>query len=370
MIDVAAVPHPKTKIFNLVGSQKPSFRSKRRSSSTTSHASSSADPSSSPSSPPSSVLVEIALPRAGFMRGDAIKLSIRIKHNTPIKNLRGSIITFYRSSRFISASGDPQQYRKDLAQTVSPILCDPRSLACTISPRVRIPPDTFPTNSYLTYVSFRYFIEVLLDLRTRSTVWQGTDHDDTLLQDLTLASVEGPGILDTSALKREKNVVTYESEIIIGTIDSSNPHHLVSDHRYPRYSETEALLSSNTPTNTSSPSSSTQAIPLSQLPPPQLPPDQFNDIAPTSKADALAAEQALLPSMPPDAEGSAPEGDDEAHAPPTHDDDDTIHPLTKAEEAAGILRHQATAPYPSAPPSHPDDHSEDDEEKATAPALD
>jgi len=52
--------------------------------------------------PPGEITADIELHKAGYLKGDEIRLNVKIKHVIPIKNLKGAIVTFYRMSRFDS----------------------------------------------------------------------------------------------------------------------------------------------------------------------------------------------------------------------------------------------------------------------------
>lgn len=162
----------------------------------------------------------VELVRAGYLKGDTIALNIQVHHVKPIKNMKGTIATLYRLSRFDSNELAPQSFRKDLSQSVSPLLVDPKSLVYRISPRLRIPADAFPTIKGAGPVSFRYFVEVVLDLNGRTTVWQsgaGSPSDDGCYN----FSTETGGVaMETDSLKREKGSHCVVFEVIIGTKDT------------------------------------------------------------------------------------------------------------------------------------------------------
>ena len=48
------------------------------------------------------IQVQIELDKAGYLKGEQMRLNIKVKHTKPIKNLKGAIVTFYRLSRFDS----------------------------------------------------------------------------------------------------------------------------------------------------------------------------------------------------------------------------------------------------------------------------
>jgi len=194
------------------------------------------------------IYTEVELHKAGYLKGEQIRLNIKIKHTKAIKNLKGAIVTFYRMSRFDSPKyksppnktpptsgvfnswqrsltfcdrGEPSTFRKDLAQTVSPILVNPATKEYTFSPKIRIPPDTFPTINNVQYISFRYYLEVILDLNPKTSVFQtfSTAHDYASEEVKTgLFSF----IDTTELLKKSKPFVQVSQfEIIVGTIDSA-----------------------------------------------------------------------------------------------------------------------------------------------------
>jgi hypothetical protein len=48
------------------------------------------------------IQADVELHKAGYLKGEQIRLNIKIRHTKPIKNLKGAIVTFYRMSRFDS----------------------------------------------------------------------------------------------------------------------------------------------------------------------------------------------------------------------------------------------------------------------------
>lgn len=163
----------------------------------------------------------VDISRAGFLKGETIALNIKVDHIKPIKNMKGTIATLYRLSRFDSPNMAPQSFRKDLCQTISPLLVDPRSLCYKISPRLRIPADVFPTTKSAGPVSFRYFVEVVLDLNGRTTVWQGGP-GSSMVDAVSNYSIETGGeAMETDALKRDRGAHCVLFEVVIGTKDTS-----------------------------------------------------------------------------------------------------------------------------------------------------
>lgn len=157
---------------------------------------------------------KVFLGQAGALAGDSISVKAVLCHTKPVKSLRGCIVTLYRLSRFDNESSEAKSFRKDLAQTVSPLFVDPKSLSGAVSTSLRIPPDTFPTIATAPLISFRYFVEVVLDLRGKLT---GNDLSGKKLVTNTL------GFAETDALRREKGILNMQQEITIGTMCHTSP---------------------------------------------------------------------------------------------------------------------------------------------------
>lgn len=157
----------------------------------------------------------VTVGHAGQLAGESIPVLIGVHHVKPVKCLRGCIVTLYRLSRFDMRSGEAVSFRKDLAQNISPLLIDPSTLSTTIKSTVRIPLDTFPTIANAPLVSFRYYIEVVLDLSGKITVREPAQKYNSTPS----------GFIETETLKRNKGVLNVQQEIIVGTACTkpSNP---------------------------------------------------------------------------------------------------------------------------------------------------
>lgn len=138
--------------------------------------------------------------RGGYLRGESFPVKITIQHVKCVKCLRGLVVTLCRFSKVTCNDDEPQSFRKDLSQTVSPLYTDPVTFSSTVSTTLRIPPDVFPTTKGHGLVSFNYCVEVVIDLAGK---WD-------LEEDRT-------GFLHTDRLKRNKGVVSLWTEVIIGT---------------------------------------------------------------------------------------------------------------------------------------------------------
>jgi hypothetical protein len=258
--------------------------------------------------------------------------------------------------------GEPSTFRKDLAQTVSPILIDPTTKDYNFSPKIRIPPDTFPTINNVQYISFRYYLEVILDLNPKTSLFQTFSTADDYAPD---EIKNGPfNVIDTmELLKKSKPFVQVSQfEIIVGTIDSAAkdleaqlPREAQFLHHYSgRSSNSRRMPSGQFPSapvlsrrRDSAESSNSSAPSFTRLPPP--PPFSRGSSTPTgitlaggpprhnrsknsrssiSKSVLAEREEALLPSAPP--EINLPDTD--ASAPPiTMDNESPIDPRLSSD---------------------------------------
>lgn len=216
------------------------------------------------------VSATIELLKAGCLRGESIPLKVNITHNKPIKSLHGIIITLVRQGRFdthnpmsslstkssstslkkglsLSSGGSVTTFRKDLSQVIMPLIVDPHTLTTTVRANIRVPEDAFPTISNVPrqMVSFRYYIEVLIDLGGKLAGKEEFLNGVGMVNIPGATSGEigadggklGPGpvdasgmmavygakVVETDRIRREiKNVVSCRFEVIVGTTDSAS----------------------------------------------------------------------------------------------------------------------------------------------------
>lgn len=441
LIDIGSHPRPKPRIIPLeIGNKRSRIRSSHGSSDEKGalkcgpNPKATSDPATPNSSSPhitidnasiksnsakksSDVTATIELLRAGALRGESISVKISVKHTKPVKSLHGIIVTLVRVGRFdtfpISAnglnskgsasslkkglslgsgSGTTTTFRKDLSQVIAPLIVDPNTLTTVVSTSVRVPEDSFPTINSVPgqIVSFKYFIEVLVDLGGKlagkedfltgvgmvnipaaATGELGRVEANLGNGDMSgIMAVYGAKVIETEKIRRDvKNVVSCRFEVIVGTTDSANGKgrrreanisnfinlttqdtSLVLDpvggrgYRHPGYDygHKRAIISPDgivdsllTPPPPPSPSVqiSLPAIPAFPedrrvaMPIPPPPPDMCNF---NEKTRLRMAEQALLPSVPP--------GFDEVAAP------------TATTENPAYAPSASHSPIPSAPP--------------------
>lgn len=207
--------------------------------------------------------------RHGALPGDTVPVRVKVEHT---KATRGVVIaTLYRQGRIdmlpplrvVSRSkdkkpeyedvypksrtglgglyftkGNPNMaFRKDLTQTSTMMIVDPRTKTADVKFSIRVPNEAFPTMNNIPggMISFTYHIEVVIDLT-------GKLGETRLLPSLTTngpsftSSVEAPpnqlttdwasNILDTAPLRRTKNVAAFELPLTIGTEDSNRSKRL------------------------------------------------------------------------------------------------------------------------------------------------
>jgi hypothetical protein len=225
------------------------------------------------------ITTTIELLKAGCLPGDSVPLRVSIQHTKFIRSVRGIIITLYRQSRIDSApplslftdvkgkaaeklkheeyypksktglgglsltsAGSSSVFRKDLSQTIAPIIIDPATLSTVVTASIRVPEDVFPTITGVPgeMISFRYHIEVVIDLGGKlggqskhiprlgmvniPSNFMSNGHQMNIPDGGTNAGMLatwGTSIIDTDHIRREKSVVACLFEIIVGTTDSA-----------------------------------------------------------------------------------------------------------------------------------------------------
>lgn len=230
-------------------------------------------------SSPSSILdrtitATTEISRGGALPGETLQVKVSVDHTKPIRSPQGIIVTLYRQGRIdaypattsngpgkgehgqreefypksktglgglsLNPSKSSSVFRKDLAQSFAPLLVDPRTLTTTVKTSIRIPDDAFPTmrNVPRGIITFRYFIEVAIDLRGKLNAQNFLPRLNMTTAGSTYAPFEqnqktiGPSeenavaawsdnIIDTDRIRREKSVVACQFDILIGSLDST-----------------------------------------------------------------------------------------------------------------------------------------------------
>ncbi|KAJ9296071.1 hypothetical protein DTO271G3_5646 [Paecilomyces variotii] len=222
--------------------------------------------------------------RAGALPGDTVPIKISINHSKQIRSPHGIIITLYRQSRIdmhpAIPVGQPEEgkkpiyediypksrtglgglsfgttrsssvFRKDLSQTFAPLIVDPATMTAQMKMSIRVPEDAFPTITRVpgAMISFRYYIEVVMDLRGKLAAsdrflprlnmvsggksFSSSGHvvnvSDSNANSVT-ANWAG-NIMDTDQIRREKGVVALVFEVVVGTRDSGrHQRHLAEE---------------------------------------------------------------------------------------------------------------------------------------------
>ncbi|KAM0721667.1 hypothetical protein Q7P37_002592 [Cladosporium fusiforme] len=200
----------------------------------------------------------------GCLRGDSIPIKVSVNHVKHIKSMNGVIVTLFRQARVdmhpaiplgpteksknpkyedyyprsktglgglsLSGAGSSHMFRKDLSQTVQPLIVDPGSLVSEVTVKVRVPDDAFPTISTVpgAMISFRYYVEVVVDIQgkfgAQERATQGltgvTATTSSGGDELETVNTSNPHMVDTAPARRDKGVVSATFEVVIGTRDS------------------------------------------------------------------------------------------------------------------------------------------------------
>ncbi|TIA10154.1 hypothetical protein D6C80_08216 [Aureobasidium pullulans] len=221
------------------------------------------------------ITATVELLKGACLRGDSFPVRISINHTKHIKSINGIIITLYRQARVdmhpalplgpvsdgqkrkyedyypksitglgglsLSGAGSSHTFRKDLAQILVPLYVDPVSLTAEINAKIGVPHGAFPTITSVpgAMISFRYYIEIVLDIQGKlthdrylsqhgsgpvSAASRPVDNKENSLfngpDDTPFLMLNGAGILDTAPIRRDKSVATCTFEVVVGTTDS------------------------------------------------------------------------------------------------------------------------------------------------------
>ncbi len=224
---------------------------------------------------PNTVSAKTELLQGGCLAGNALPLRITVQHDKPVKIMQGIIITLYRQGRIdthpaiplgpfrkgekrryedyypksctglgglsLSSAGSSRSFRQDLNQIFVPIIIDPQSLTAVINTSIQAPADLFPSirNVPGAMVSFKYFIEIVVDLRGKlsgqdrirphlsmtSTPQHGYGEPKVSrcegADGVSYLSTPGFNYLITDQLRRTRGIISTRTEVIIGTRDSA-----------------------------------------------------------------------------------------------------------------------------------------------------
>ncbi|QPG76927.1 hypothetical protein FOA43_004321 [Brettanomyces nanus] len=208
------------------------------------------DGSPSPkSSSDSSDVIKICMeiPSVGYLKGESISVKVSIEHYKQISNVNGIFITLIRVCALdMGEDHEHQSFRKDLAQSIVPLIIDPSSKPpYNVSTSLRVPLDSFPT-IVTNLVSFQYYIEVLINM-SKSSRFQGPLKTKGLVDDEIIQRGSRDNIYNVDKLKQMKNVLTLTSEIVIGT-ERKPISKLKTRHRSHRHQHGSA----NSPVNVAS----------------------------------------------------------------------------------------------------------------------
>ena len=332
------------------------------------------------------ISASIELLRGGCLPGDILPLHIFVSHTKAVKSLQGIIITLYRLARVdthpaipiglsqegkkpeyedyypksrtglgglsLSSAGSSRSFRQDLNQIFAPLIVDPRSLTAVVRTSIPVPEDLFPTINTVPgqMITFKYYVEVVVDLRGRLPSQDRVRSQFDMVNGATgygsgdpkISGIDGSsglvfplasgfGCLDTSQIRRERSVVSWPFEVVVGTRDSERRRCKQNeDFRTAEAIQSRPIVTDGSSTANVNPETNHEACwglaPYHQesdsyITDPQNPYDspQYADVARTTsvpppeleeevdeKTRLRQAEERLLPSAPP-GEPSIPE---------------------------------------------------------------
>ncbi|CAK7270646.1 ph-response sensor protein [Sporothrix epigloea] len=137
----------------------------------------------------------------------------------------------------LMSAGTCSVFRKDLSQSFSPLIIDPRTLQSSVTASVRMPEDAFATIKGVPgdMISFKYQLEVIIDLGGKlanllqsgvgpagpSLVSKSSNPYDST--PTTTSAIWGGGshMIETDQLRRQKGVICVAFEVVVGTTDTT-----------------------------------------------------------------------------------------------------------------------------------------------------
>lgn len=137
----------------------------------------------------------------------------------------------------LMSAGTCSVFRKDLSQSFSPLIIDPRTLQSSVTASVRMPEDAFATIKGVPgdMISFKYQLEVIVDLggKLASLLQSGVGPAGPSLvsksgnpydgKPTTTSAIWGGGshMIETDQLRRQKGVIYVAFEVVVGTTDTT-----------------------------------------------------------------------------------------------------------------------------------------------------
>ncbi|OCT46031.1 pH-response regulator protein palF/RIM8 [Cladophialophora carrionii] len=222
------------------------------------------DRSNTTSSSANTITATTELPRHGALPGDMVPIRVSVTHTKA--DARGMVIaTLYRLARidmhpplplpnrsgkgkkmeyedvypksrtglgglYFSAASPNSAFRKDLAQSSTMLIVNPHTMTADITTSLKIPDAAFPSISNVpgSMISFTYHVEVVVDLFGKlgeTRLWPRLTSNEPTFSPSSdagnqMTSDWSHSILDTSALRRTKSVITFEMSLVVGTQDS------------------------------------------------------------------------------------------------------------------------------------------------------
>ncbi|KAI8283087.1 pH-response regulator protein palF/RIM8 [Colletotrichum sp. SAR11_57] len=367
------------------------------------------------------ITATIEMLKGGALPGDTVSVKVSVQHIKRIKSMHGVIVTMYRQGRIdtappasmfadimtkeetkklakedyyprsrtglgglsLSSTSSLSVFRKDLSQSVAPLIIDPVTLETTVTASVKVPEDVFPTIKGVPgeMVSFKYQVEVLVDLGGRLAsqlqgggqprVGQFAPGSAAAEGNNAVVNSWGGNVIDTDRLRREKGVISVVFEVILGTTDSSrlrgrsntvrtyqmhdgaasgedisspwpvdDIHADDGESYWPLATPQNPGTLSRQPTITIQPTSPPEEMQApAYIPPPQVP----DEARLTDKERARRQEERLLPSQPPQTLEAGPSGAS-ALEPNIYDAEDEAQPGPSAPHGGHHAEEQPSAP--------------------------
>ncbi|EXJ65510.1 hypothetical protein A1O7_01851 [Cladophialophora yegresii CBS 114405] len=258
---------PSSPSFHIVDNESPLRKSSPQNSD---------DRSNTTSSSANTITATTELPRHGALPGDMVPIRVSVTHTKA--DARGMVIaTLYRLARidmhpplplpnrsgkgkkmeyedvypksrtglgglYFSAASPNSAFRKDLAQSSTMLIVNPNTMTADITTSLKIPDASFPSISNVpgSMISFTYHVEVVVDLFGKlgeTRLWPRLTSNEPTFSPSSdagnqMTSDWSHSILDTSALRRTKSVITFEMSLVVGTQDSGRKRRQTKQAEY------------------------------------------------------------------------------------------------------------------------------------------
>ena len=210
------------------------------------------------------ITVTVELLKAGCLPGELLPLRITVQHTKAVKSVHGVIVTLSRIGKIdpnppvelfrngnssgrsgtfgrsrnkpthAESSRDAKKFRKDLSQSIAPLIINPVTMDTSVNLSVKVPEDCFPTIRHVPgdMLRFTYHLEIIVDLggRLAKSFRGGVSSAQSRFGNAVHGISESgqnwaqnthpSHIIETEEMARERGLAVVSFEVIVGTRNS------------------------------------------------------------------------------------------------------------------------------------------------------